>query len=223
MTPASPARSLAATTIFAGLEDSTLWLLAGESRVRRYPRGQVLYNEGDPGGELLLLESGQVKVSRFSSTGQEIVIDEIGAPTSFGELALFDGAPHPATVTATSDVQVRYLGRRTVIALVERDPGLAIAMMRNMSAKMRATSERLSDVLSLDVSGRLAKWLLAHAEDDDSVAVDQSQESLALSLGTTRETINRSLRRFERRGIVEIEGHEIRLLDVAALQSISEG
>jgi CRP-like cAMP-binding protein len=42
-------------------------------------------------------------------------------------------------------------------------------------------------------------------------------------LGTTRETINRSLRRFERRGIVEIEGHEIRLLDVAALQSISEG
>lgn len=223
MATTPPTNTLAAVPIFAGLDADTLRVLEAASRVRRYPRGQVLCGEGDPGDELLLLEAGQVKVSRFSSRGQETVLAEVEAPTAFGELALLDGAPRSATVTATSAVQVRYLGRRTVLTLVERDPKLAISMMQSMAAMVRATNERLSDVLSLDVLGRLAKWLLAHADDEGRLALDQSQESLAHSLGTTRESINRALRSFERRGLVEVRGHHVLLADRARLRVIAEG
>jgi CRP-like cAMP-binding protein len=219
----TPPRGLAAVPIFAGLDARTIQLLEAESRIRRYACGQILCHEGDPGEELLLLEAGQVKVSRFSSRGKEIVLDEVDSPTAFGELALFDGAPRLATVTATSAVQVRYLSRRTVLDLVDREPRLAVAIMQSIAAKVRVLNDRLSDVLSLDVPGRLAKWLLAHANGEGRLVLDQSQESLALSLGTTRETLNRALRRFERRGIVAVEGHEIGLLDIAALQSIASG
>lgn len=218
-----PARALAAVPIFADLDDDILQLLEAESRVRRYPRGQILCTEGDPGEELILLEAGQVRVSRFAPSGQEIVLHDFDAPTAFGELALFDGAPRSSTVTATTAIQVRYLGRQTFIGLVEQEPRVAIALIRSMAAKVRANNERLSDVMSLDVPGRLAKWLLAHADGDGWLVFDQSQESLAHSIGTTRETVNRSLRRFERLGFIAVDGARIRLCDSGALREIAKG
>lgn len=216
-----PSPALAAVPIFADLAPDALRLLEAASRIRCYPRGQVLCSEGDPGEELVLLEAGHVKVSRFSRSGQETVLDEVGAPTAFGELALFDGAPRSASVTAMSDVKVRYLARRKVVGLVERDPAVAIAMMQNMAAKVRATNERLSDLLTLDAPGRLAKWLLTHADRDGQLTLELSQESLAHSLGTTRETINRTLRRFERLGLIEVRGKRISLRDMTALKAIA--
>ena len=217
-----PANPLAAVPIFAELDTDTLRHLESESRVRRYPRGQILCSEGDPGEDLLLLEAGQVRVSRFSPNGRETVLAEVEAPTAFGELALIDGAPRAATLTATSDVRIRFLGRQTVLRLIEREPTVAIGIMRGLARMVRATNERLGDVLSLDVPGRLAKWLLTHAADD-RLSLDQSQEALARSLGTTRESVNRSLRRFERLGLIEAAGHEIRVLDVPGLRVIAEG
>lgn len=223
MTSTPPEGGLAVVPLFASLDAGSLRLLERESRVRHFPRGQVLCSEGDPGDDLIVLEVGRVRVSRFASGGQESVLAEVEAPTAFGELALIDGAPRSATLMAATDVQVRYLGRDVVIGLVEREPEVALAMMRGMAAMVRATNERLADLLSLDVPARLAKWLLAHADDGNAVVFDQPQEALARSLGTTRETLNRALHRFERLGWIEIEGRSVRIRDASALRSLAGG
>ncbi len=223
MTSTPPGGGLALVTMFASLDAANLRLLERESRVRHFPRGQVLCSEGDPGDDLIVLEAGRVRVSRFAASGQETVLAEVEAPTVFGELALIDGAPRSATLTATSEVRVRYLGRDVVLGLVEREPGVALAMMQGMAAMIRATNERLSDLLSLDVPGRLAKWLLERVSDGGAAVVDQSQESLARSLGTTRETLNRALHRFERLGWIEVEGRYVHVRDAGALRSIAGG
>ena len=215
-----PRSSLADVPIFAGLRDATLRALEAQSRMRRYPAGQILCSEGDPGEDLLLLEAGTVRVSRYSASGHETVLAEAEAPTAFGELALIDGEPRSATITAFSDVTVRYLGRQVMLGLIEREPGVALAMMRGMAAMIRATNEQLVDLLSLDVPGRLAKWLLSGAGEEGRVTLAQSQESLARALGTTRESLNRSLHRFERLGWIEVEGRQIRVRNRAALESL---
>lgn len=220
MTTTPPAGGLAAVPLLAGLDADTIRLLERESRVRRFSRGQVLCSEGDPGDELIVLEAGQVRVSRFAANGRETVLAETRAPASFGELALIDGSPRSATVTATTAVRVRFLGRQAVLDLIGREPEAALAMMRRMAAMIRATNERLGDLLSLDVPGRLAKWLLAGAGDDGQVTFEQSQESLARALGTTRESLNRALHRFERLGWIEVDGRRIRVLAPDALESV---
>jgi CRP-like cAMP-binding protein len=214
--PASPLEQI---PLFAELSPQMLEVLERESRVRRYPEGQVLFSEGDPGDTLMVLEEGRVKVSRYTASGQEVVLAVAEAPASFGELALIDGAPRSATVVAQSPVTVRVLPRIALMSLVNNEPSVAMALMQGLVAMVRDTNERLSDVLSLDVPGRVAKWLLGWAARSGQrrqggivIPFTISQGELAAELGTTRVSINKALKTFEYLGMIALERDEIVIL-----------
>jgi CRP/FNR family transcriptional regulator, cyclic AMP receptor protein len=214
--------------LFAELSDGMLAILAGESRVRRFPNGQVLFSEGDPGDTLLILEEGRVKVSRYTTSGQEIVLAIIEAPSAFGELSLIDGAARSATVTAQTPITVRILPRLSLMGMVHNEPSVAMALMTSLVEMVRDTNERLSDVLSLDVPGRVAKWLLSastrsgrHATGGVAVPFPISQSDLAAELGTTRVSINKALRGFESLGLIELDHDDSQIL-IANPEALSD-
>ncbi len=68
--------------LFAGLSEYALDELAQSSRIRQYPTGQILCNEGDPGDHLIVLEEGQLRISRFTTIGDEAVLAVIEAPSA---------------------------------------------------------------------------------------------------------------------------------------------
>jgi CRP/FNR family transcriptional regulator len=225
-----PDHLLAEVSLFAELPPATLDLLAQQSLVRRYPRGQVLCSEGDPGDSLLVLEQGRVKISRYAASGQEVVLAGVEAPAVFGELALIDGAPRSATITAQSQVVIRTLSRAATLSLIEREPSVAMALLRALTAMVRSTNERLADVLSLDVPGRVAKWLLARAAAHGAadprgtiVPLGRSQGELATELGTTRVSVNKALKSFEGQGLIALELDRDRIIirDAAALATFT--
>ena len=88
--------------LFARLPEAALDELARNSQTRNYPAGQVLWTEGDPGNSLIVLESGQLRVTRFADTGQDVVLAVLDAPAALGEMSLIDGEPRSATVIARS-------------------------------------------------------------------------------------------------------------------------
>lgn len=205
--------------LFAGISAASLDVLAPQTWIRTYPEGQVLASEGDPGQSLLVLESGQVKISRFTSSGHEVVLAIVDAPASFGELALIDGAPRSATIAAQTPVVIRVVPRQAFIELIQSEPEVAMAVLHSVTAMVRSTNERLADVLSLDVPGRVAKWLLARAvargersESGIAVPFDLSQRELASELGTTRVSINKALKSFESLDAIRLERSEIIIL-----------
>ena len=127
--------------------------LARISRVRRYPSGQVLWNEGDPGDSLLVLEEGQLRISRFTSSGQEAVLAVFEAPASLGELALLDGEPRDATVIAQRAVVVRVVPRTAFHALLQREPLLVDGLLKTLAGLVRLGNVRHADMLGFDVRG----------------------------------------------------------------------
>lgn len=226
---ASPSHRLGEVPLFADLAPAILDELAAASRVRRYPQGQVLCNEGDPGDSLLVLEAGQLRVSRLTAAGQEAVLAVVEAPAALGELALLDGAPRDATITAQRPVRVRLVPRPTFLALLHREPAMVEGLLRTLAALVRHGNARHSDLLGLDVPGRLAKWLLARAtthgqREPDGIAVPlgRSQGELAAELSTTRSTLNRALSELESRGLLRVEQDCIVLHRPDALAAYTE-
>ena len=222
--PAPPHR-LGEVPLFAGLPPPALAELARASRPRRYPAGQVLWSEGDPGDALLVLEEGRVRVSRFAADGREAVLAVCEAPSALGELALLDGEPRDATVVAQGPVAVRLVPRPAFLALLRREPALVEGLLATLAGWVRLGNRRHADLLGLDVPGRLARWLLGPAGDETGTGVrpgavvelGRTQGELAAELGTTRESLNRALRRFAGLGLLEVDGERVVLRDPAGL------
>jgi len=216
---------LGEVALFAGLPAAVLDEVAGLGRVRRFPAGQVLFSEGDPGDALAVLEAGVLRVGRYAAAGEEAVLAVVEAPAALGELALLDGRPRGATVTAQRAVTVRFVPRSAFLALLRREPAVAEALLATLAGMVRAANERHADVLGLDVPGRLAKWLLGRAGPSPGagvprgavVALGRTQGELAAELGTTRSTLNRALQGFAEQGLVAVNGDRVTLRDPAAL------
>ena len=220
---------LADVPLFAGLSGKVLDDLARESRTRRYAAGQVLWNEGDPGEALLVLEEGQLRVTRVTGAGVEVVLAVIDAPAALGELALLDGAPRDASVIAQRPVVVRFIARSAFLALLRREPAVVEGLLHTLAGMVRAGNARHLATVGLDVPGRLAAWLLSRAPD---AAVNQkglpefelgrSQGELAAELGTTRSTLNRALNSFEALGFISRKGDRVVIRDADALAAYAE-
>ena len=226
--PASPPETphrLAEVPLFARLPAAALAELAAASRLRRYPAGQVLWSEGDDGEALAVVEAGQLRVSRFAASGAEVVLAVVEAPAALGELALLDGQPRDATVTAQGPVAVRLVPRGAFRAVLERDSSVALGLVATLAGWVRQANRRHADLLGLDVPGRLAKWLLGRTGDATgagvtpgvAVALGRSQAELAAELGTTRESLNRALRGFVELGLIVVEGDRVRLVEPDSL------
>ncbi len=214
--------SLAAVPLFARLPSEVLDDLARSTRTRSYPQGQILCHEGDPGDHLMVLESGQLRVSRYTAGGDEAVLAVLEPPAVIGELALLDDAPRDATVTAQRAVTVRLVPRTTFLELLAREPIAVEGLLRTLAQMVRAANARHADFIGLDVPGRLAKWLLRQAAKDGgqttTVILGRSQGELAAELGTTRSTLNRALREFEARGLVEVGENQVTILNPDVLR-----
>lgn len=225
----APNHRLADVPLFAALPPHVLDELARGSRTRRYAAGQVLWNEGDPGEALLVLEAGQLRVSRFTGAGVEVVLSVVEAPSALGELALLDGAPRDAAVIAQQPVTVRLVPRSTFQELLRREPAAVDGLLHSLAAMVRAGNARHAVTVGLDVPGRLAAWLLARvAEIGDpsrrqpEVVLGRSQGQLAAELGTTRSTLNRALNRFEVLGYLSRDGDRVVIRDADGLAAYTE-
>lgn len=218
---------LADVPLLAGLPPAALDALLAGGRVRTFPAGQVLFSEGDPGDALVLLEAGQLRISRLNPHGDETVLAVMEAPAALGELALLDDAPRDATVTAQRAVTVRLIPRSVFRELLRREPALVDGVLRALAGLVRLGNARHADYVGLDVPGRLAKWLLGRATGGPlagtaprrgtTVTLGRSQGELAAELGTTRSTLNRALQSFADLDLIAIDGDTVTLVDPDAL------
>ena len=228
-TKTAPNHRLADVPLFAALPPQSLDELARASRTRRYAAGQVLWNEGDPGEALLVLEAGQLRVSRFTGAGVEVVLSVVEAPSAIGELALLDGAPRDAAVIAQQPVTVRFVPRSTFQELLRREPAVVDGLLRSLAAMVRAGNARHAVTVGLDVPGRLAAWLLSRVDEGDNgtqsrpeIVLGRSQGQLAAELGTTRSTLNRALNQFEALGYLSRSGDRVVIRNGDALAAYTE-
>lgn len=183
---------------------------------------------------MFIVVSGSLKVSVLSDEGKEISFVVLRQGDYFGELSLIDGRRRSATVTAIEASELLVLGHAEYQNLLQNHPHTAThfltRLLLTLANRLRATDELYQDSVFLDVSARLAKFLLnASAADKDlvpaqrSLNVNLSQYELGTLVNASRESVNKQLRDWEGQGIIQLEKGKITLLKPERLQRKAEG
>jgi CRP/FNR family transcriptional regulator, cyclic AMP receptor protein len=216
---------LARVPLFAGLPPDKLASLESFSQRRSFKRGEIVFHKGDPGDTLFMITSGQVKIVLPSDSGEEALLGVLDEGEFFGELSLIDEQARSATIVATELTETLVLRREEFLKFVASSPDTAIHMLRVLSQRLRETDEFIEDAIFLDVPGRLAKKLLELASQygrntpiGTVIALRMTQQELATMVGATRESVNKHLRSYRARGILEIDRQRIIILRPEELQ-----
>jgi CRP/FNR family cyclic AMP-dependent transcriptional regulator len=207
---------LGRTQLFGELDRDTLVRLGERAVERAYRRGQLVFHEGDLGDALFVIVDGLVKVFVTSEEGDEMVLVTLRQPETFGELSLIDGGARSASAEALEQTSLLVLTRATLIELMSSNRALTESLLRSLGGVVRRLTEQASDLVFLDLHGRVAKLLLALAQErgeprGSEVVLDlhMTQSDLAGMVGGSRQSVNQILRTFERRGYLEFHGRQV--------------
>jgi CRP/FNR family transcriptional regulator, cyclic AMP receptor protein len=219
------ASHLAATRLFGELDPAALSSLAERAVERSYKKGQLLVYQGDSGDSVFVIVEGLVKVMVTSEEGEEMVLVTLRPSDTFGELSLVDGGPRSASAEAVEPTRVLIITRPILLELLGQHPSLTDSLLRSLGSLARRLTEQAADLVFLDIHGRMAKLLLTMAEDrgeqaGETIVLDLNltQADLAAMVGGSRQSVNQTLRSFESRGYLEIEGRSITLKKPAELR-----
>jgi CRP-like cAMP-binding protein len=219
---AETARALTAVELFAGLSPEVIAAMVARTEERAARKGEVIVEQGAEGDALLVLTAGSLAVVRVSPVGDRMVLNVLRPPDALGELALLDGEPRSVSIEALEPSRLLALPRTAFLELVHAEPALMVPLLRTMAKMLRRLTDQTSDYVFLDLAGRLAKVLVQLGDKvrpgRQTVVIEVTQGRLAEMVGGSRQSVNQALSSFAQRGLVEVEGRSVRLLDRAALR-----
>lgn len=194
---------------------------------RWYDKDQPVFMKGDPGGAMMAVLSGRIRICAYSADGREVVLNVINPGEVFGEIALLDGGERTADAFAMEPSELLSLSRRDFLPYLERNPTVCVKLLSILCQRLRTTSEQLEDFNFLDLRCRLAKRLLylasLHGEAVPGgihIGVRLPQHLLASMIGTSREAVNKQLREWEEKKLIDVRRGSITIADRNGLQAI---
>ena len=131
---------------FSKLDATLLKELTDQVRERRYKAGEVVLLEGDPCEGLYFVVSGRVKIFKVSGEGKEQVLRILGPGRTFNDVPVFDGGPNPGSVATLEPSTVGHIPKRAILALVEKHPLVAMAVIRLLATRLRALTLMIEDL-----------------------------------------------------------------------------
>jgi len=209
------AETLRSCQIFSGVPLADLETIAGFSQLVRIGKGEYLFREGDAALGFYVVQTGAINVHRVSAAGKEQIIHVFLVGETFAEAALAMATGYPADARAVDNSSVILVPKKEFVELIRRRPELSLRMLASMSTHLRVLVGLLEDLQSKDVETRLAHWLLHHCPEGkhhSMIKLQTTKRVLAAEMGTTSETLSRTLAKFRDAGWISVKGREITLL-----------
>jgi CRP/FNR family cyclic AMP-dependent transcriptional regulator len=197
-------------------------------RSRNFRKGDIVFLEGDPPGDVYGVQRGRVKLVLSTRDGREVAVSHKQAGELFGEMAAIDGLPRSATALALDDASLIAVPPGEFMAFVERTPALAIPLLRMMAHRLRAANSHQTSTRTRSAVERVAAALVDLA-DRHGVAIEGRatvtlrQDDLAAWAGVNREAVSRALTQLRNRELVATTRGRIDLLDLARLRVVCDG
>jgi CRP-like cAMP-binding protein len=208
---------------FKALNEQERRDLAARAQSRTFAPNEPIFHIGDPGYSMMGVMVGIVRISLPGWKDKHLILADLPAGEFFGEIALLDGKPRSASATALTKCQLLVLERRDFLTFLERSPTACFNLMQLLCDRIRRSDERMSEIASFGLPARLARTLLRYpAQGHGPPKLSLSQRELAEMAGATRENVNRCLREWQRRGILQLKDRWTIILKPEALHAIEQ-
>lgn len=216
-----------ATGLFCNLPTNVLDAIAEIKQPFTYPPGAFLFFENESNRGLHILCSGQVKLSVSSNTGRTLIL-HIGSPGEvLGLVSALAGSPYEATAEVLQSASISFLNRDDFLRLCEIHPELNAAVIRQLSVQYNSACEQLRTIgLSTSAPQKMARlilgWSRAGRETSQGIKVNVplTHEQIAECMGSSRETVTRTLSEFKSRHLITFRGATILIPNRAALEAV---
>jgi CRP-like cAMP-binding protein len=211
--------------LFTGLPVADLEQIAAVTVLKSLDKGEYLFHEGDPALGFYVVQRGAVNVHRVNAAGKEQIIHVFRTGDSFAEIALASATGYPADARVLEPTQVLLVQKDGFLALLKRQPELALRMLGSMSSHLRVLVGQLEDLTLKDVETRLANWLVKRCPNrqaDKPVLIElkMTKRVLAAELGTVSETFSRTLAKFREQELVAVKGRTVTVLSPKRLAEL---
>lgn len=195
------------------------------TELKTLERGDYLFREGEPAHGFYVVQKGAINVHRVTVGGKEQVIHIFRNGESFAEVTLATDSGYPADARAVEPSQVLLIRKDGFLALLRRQPELALRMLASMSLHLRVLVGQMEDLAVKDVETRLANWLLKRCPDADSnrpvtIELKTTKRVLAAELGTVSETFSRTLAKLRTNKLLAVKGRAVTVLSPSRLRDL---
>jgi len=219
--------SLKSVPLFRDFDEAELSEVAQLVTTRRFGKHQTVFREGDPGQTFYVILSGSVAIVRVAPDGRETILSILKERDFFGEMSIFDTAVRAASVRTLTDVEVGTIEREDFLALIDRSPRIGRLLVIALSERLRAANKLISASSSQDIRSRLASLLINLSQNFGEqvpagirITLRLTNQEMANMIGTTRETVNRTLNRFWDERLIDMRTAHVVIVEIEKLKAM---
>jgi CRP/FNR family transcriptional regulator, cyclic AMP receptor protein len=130
---------------------------------RSFPRGAVLFSEGEPGKEMYVVQQGRVIISKKVGDVEKI-LSSLGPGEFLGEMSILNDKPRSATATCAEDARLLVIDAKTFEAMIRGNAEIAIRMIKKLADRLQEADDQIENLLLRDASSRVVHYLAVAAE-----------------------------------------------------------
>ena len=220
---------LRVTPVFQQLSPEDRRRVAQVSVVRRYGKGDVIFEQESKADAFFTIASGRVKIFKMLASGKEMILEVFGRGDPLGALATYTGRPFPASATALEETTCVQIPRATFFNLLEEHPSLVRGLLIGMTVRLVELTNRLAELSGARIEPRLARLLLKLGREMGKpdrggiyIPLVLSRQELADMTGTTIETAIRIMSRWGKEALVRTDKDGFVILDRTAVEGIAD-
>ena len=208
------------------LDKSELLRLADCKTSYTIKKGQSIFEEGDLTNGIYCIKQGVCKLSKLSPAGKDQIIKFIRPGELLGQRSMISEQPTNLSAVAVEDMEVCFIPKAEILGFFTQNNKFSLNVMKDICADLKDADDLSIAMAQKSVKERLAGALLYLEEVfdcdfDETLRVQLSREELAGMIGTATESCIRLLSEFKKKGLIDIKGKKIALLNRKELQKIA--
>ena len=194
-----------------------------------YPKGSFLCLEGQMPRGIFILCNGRAKLTASSPEGKTIILGMAAPGEVLGLSAIVSNKPYEVTVETVEPTQANFIARNDFLEFMKKYPDVGMRVAQQLTHTCQAAFEEIRSLgLSHSVPERFARLLVQWAETPSfarpdkagatSLKVVSTQEEIAQMIGTSRETVSRTIGDFKKNGLLKVKGATWTIPDINRLR-----